>query len=337
MEYSFYAVGWQQPQRGQIVGKVKNFRQAYVDKGLEEFSAQIQFANNNSEHSNSLIKRFKEAAECLGNLKTNGNNTEAPFYREIDFNKPNNETARIKLITSKLNENMNALRNFDGIRFYILIVTDHEMTYRFYIKALRTAKVGRFSLVRVVNGHSKIIDNENNQGKVLPYIVSYAETITNQNQVVQYIFNVQDYEDMFGLNDSKLLIAKEILAKFLGSADVEPEYKVASIYTVKVPNGENLNIYNKLKINRKWVNKLVNYAGEADAYEWHDVKRANEMSENFGQVPFAYDEARKQIILTADTLEAFISVLLNTKKIGVAKNEFEDSLAKKRKVKDSLK
>jgi len=58
---------------------------------------------------------------------------------------------------------------------------------------------------------------------------------------------------------------------------------------------------------------------------------------SFGQVPFAYDEVKKQIILTADGLEAFISVLLNTKKIGVAKNECEDSLAKKRKVKDSLK
>ena len=300
MEYSFYAVGWQRPQRGQIVGKVKNFRQAYVDQGLEEFSSQIQFANNNSEPSNSLIKKFEEAVKCLDNLKTNGNTTEVPFYREIDFNKPNNETARIELITSKLNENMNALRNFEGIRFYILIVTDQTMTYRFYIKALRTAKVGRFSLVRVVNGHSKIIDNENNQGKVLPYIVSYAETVTDQNQVVQYIFNVQDYEDMFGLNDSKLLIAKEILTKFLGSGDVEPEYKVASGYTVKVPNGEKLNIYKKLEINRKWVNKLVNYAGEADAYEWHDVKRANEMAEDFGQVPFAYDEVKKQIILTDD-------------------------------------
>lgn len=336
MDASFFAVGWQPPQKGQLVGQVKDFRRVYIKQGLKEFVGQIQFANIPHVQAISLIEKFAQAANGLENLATNGNNLEVPFYRPIDFKKPDNETARISKVTEQLSENLDSLRNYTGIRFYILVAETAEIIYRFYIKALRTAKVGRFTIMNKMDGSFAIMDNKEDLGKVLPYQVSYAETITRaNNKVVQYIFNVQDYEDMFGLNELKLLRAKQILAKFLASDGEEPEYKIATEFTVEIPPTELSAIYAKLETNRKWTNKLVKYAGEAADYAWEDVKRANQIAAEFGQVPFSFDEVKNQILLTADTLEAFISVLLNTKKLGIAKNEYEDSLAKKRKAKGS--
>ena len=75
---------------------------------------------------------------------------------------------------------------------------------------------------------------------------------------------------------------------------------------------------------------LAKYNDEASSYEWECVKSANELSEQFFQTPFDFDEEKKEIYLTADSLEAFISVITNAKKLGIAKNEYEDSLADKR-------
>ena len=99
---------------------------------------------------------------------------------------------------------------------------------------------------------------------------------------------------------------------------------------MKVSDEEYKKIKAKLKSHRKLINLLAKYNDEASSYEWECVKSANELSEQFFQTPFDFDEEKKEIYLTADSLEAFISVITNAKKLGIAKNEYEDSLADKR-------
>ena len=64
-----------------------------------------------------------------------------------------------------------------------------------------------------------------------------------------------------------------------------------------------------------------------------DVKQANELSKEFMQTPFFFDDANHKIEVTASSLDAFVSVISNTKKLGIAKHEYEDSLANKRTTK----
>lgn len=329
MKIDFYAVGWQPARGKQQVGQVKDFRKGiFNDSGLNDFVSHLSFGNEFNINEENLIDKFKIAITSLDNVETNGNNTEVPFYRRVS-KELTNEFNRCEIITQELNQELPPLQDFNHIRFYILVIENSNNFYRFYIKALRTTKLKTRFVLTLFNKSIKIVDTEND-GKALSYTICYAETLSN-NFITQYVFNIQDYEDIFGLNESKIRLAKSNLKKFIKSTDTNDNYKISKKYLVKISNDEELNeIYSKISSNRKLANLLSKYNGEAENYPWDDVKKANELSKKFLQTPFEIDEDANSIILTSDSLDAFVSVISNTKKLGISKNEYEDSLASKR-------
>ena len=321
-----YAIGWQAG-RGQSLGKLKNFRKVISDEA-SDYIDNIQFANNQNSEKSTLNEKFDESIESLQNVETNGNNTEVPFYRKVDGSLQS-EIDRIQLVSSQLEQAIHPLRDFEDIRLYLVCEEIDGVQYKYFLKSIRAAKLKTRFIATLTSGKVRIVDIEKDEGRSLPFIISYAEK-TENNETVQYIFNVQDYEIMFGLNESKIITAEENYDKFLSHNDEEPLFKLSTDFKVKVSDKESEKIKAKLKSHRKLINLLAKYNDEASSYEWECVKSANELSEQFFQTPFDFDEEKKEIYLTADSLEAFISVITNAKKLGIAKNEYEDSLADKR-------
>ncbi len=323
-----YAIGWQAG-RGKSLGKLKNFRKVISDEA-SNYIGNIQFANNQNSNESTLTlkEKFEESIESLQNVETNGNNTEVPFYRKVDGSLQS-EIDRIQLVSSQLETDLPPLKNFEDIRLYLVREEIDGVQYKYFLKSIRAAKLKTRFIATLTSGKVKIVDIEKDEGRSLPFIISYAEK-TENNETVQYIFNVQDYEIMFGLNESKIIAAEENYEKFLSHNDKEPVFKLSTDFKVKVSDEESEKIKAKLKSHRKLINLLAKYDDEASSYEWECVKSANELSEQFFQTPFDFDEEKKEIYLTADSLEAFISVITNAKKLGIAKNEYEDSLADKR-------
>lgn len=323
-----YAIGWQ-PGRGKSLGKLKNFRKVISDEA-SNYIGNIQFVNNQNSNESTLTlkEKFEESIESLQNVETNGNNTEVPFYRKVDGSLQS-EIDRIQLVSSQLETDLPPLKNFEDIRLYLVCEEIDGVQCKYFLKSIRAAKLKTRFIATLTSGKVKIVDIEKDEGRSLPFIISYAEK-TENNETVQYIFNVQDYEIMFGLNESKIIAAEENYEKFLSHNDKEPVFKLSTDFKVKVSDEESEKIKAKLKSHRKLINLLAKYDDEASSYEWECVKSANELSEQFFQTPFDFDEEKKEIYLTADSLEAFISVITNAKKLGIAKNEYEDSLADKR-------
>lgn len=323
-----YAIGWQAG-RGKSLGKLKNFRKVISDEA-SNYIGNIQFANNQNSNESTLTlkEKFEESIESLQNVETNGNNMEVPFYRKVDGSL-RSEIDRIQLVSSQLETDLPPLKNFEDIRLYLVCEEIDGVQYKYFLKSIRAAKLKTRFIATLTSGKVKIVDIEKDEGRSLPFIISYAEK-TENNETVQYIFNVQDYEIMFGLNESKIIAAEENYEKFLSHNDKEPVFKLSTDFKVKVSDKESEKIKAKLKSHRKLINLLAKYNDEASSYEWECVKSANELSEQFFQIPFDFDEEKKEIYLTADSLEAFISVITNAKKLGIAKNEYEDSLADKR-------
>jgi hypothetical protein len=326
-----YAIGWQAG-RGKSLGKLKNFRKVISDEA-NVYVDNIQFSNNQNSKKLTLKEKFEESIESLQNVETNGNNTEVPFYRKIDGSLQS-ETDRIQLISSQIGTTLPSLKTFEDIRLYLVCEEIDGVQYKYFLKSIRAAKLETRFVATVTSGKVKIVDIEKNEGRSLPFIISYAEK-TENNETVQYIFDVQDYEIMFGFNESKIIKAEENFDKFLSYNDEEPLFKLSTDFKVKVSDEESEKIKAKLKSHRKLINLLAKYNDEASSYEWECVKRANELSEQFFQTPFTFNEESKEIYLTAESLEAFISVITNAKKLGIAKNEYEDSLADKRQ-KDNI-
>lgn len=318
-----YAIGWQAG-RGKLLGKLKNFRKVISDEA-SNYIGNIQFANNqNSDESTLTLKeKFEESIESLQNVETNGNNTEVPFYRKIDESLQS-EIDRIQLVSSQLETDLPPLKNFEDIRLYLVCEEIDGVQYKYFLKSIRVAKLKTRFIATLTSGKVKIVDIEKDEGRSLPFIISYAEK-TENNETIQYIFDVQDYEIMFGLNESKIITAEENYKKFLSH-----NFKLSTDFKVKVSDEESEKIKAKLKSHRKLINLLAKYNDEASSYEWKCVKRANKLSAQFFQTPFTFNEKSKEIYLTAESLEAFISVITNAKKLGIAKNEYEDSLADKR-------
>ena len=321
-----YAIGWQTG-RGKSLGKLKNFRKVISDEA-SDYIDNIQFANNQNSEKSTLNEKFEESIESLQNVETNGNNTDVPFYRKVDGNLQS-EIDRIQLVSSQLEPVIPPLRDFEDIRLYLVCEEIDGVHYKYFLKSIRAAKLKTRFIATLTSGKVKIVDIEKDEGRSLPFIISYAEK-TENNETVQYIFNVQDYEIMFGLNESKIVMAEENYEKFLSHNNDEPLFKLSTDYKVRVSDDESKKIRTKLKSHRKLINLLAKYNNEASNYEWECVKSANKLSEQFFQTPFDFDEEKKEIYLTADSLEAFISVITNAKKLGIAKNEYEDSLADKR-------
>ena len=317
-----YAIGWQAG-RGKSLGKLKNFRKVISDEA-SDYIHNIQFANNPNSEKSTLKEKFEESIESLQNVETNGNNTEVPFYRKVDESLQS-EIDRIQLVSSQLETDLPPLKDFEDIRLYLVCEEIDGVQYKYFLKSIRAAKLETRFIATVTSGKVRIVDIEKNEGRSLPFIISYAEK-TENNETVQYIFNVQDYEIMFGFNESKIIKAEENYEKFLSH-----DFKLSTDFKVKVSDEESKKIKAKLKSHRKLINLLAKYNDEASSYEWKFVKRANKLSAQFFQTPFDFDEEKKEIYLTADSLEAFISVITNAKKLGIAKNEYEDSLADKRK------
>ncbi|CJH92727.1 Uncharacterised protein [Streptococcus pneumoniae] len=207
---------------------------------------------------------------------------------------------------------------------YLVCEEIDGVQYKYFLKSIRVAKLKTRFIATLTSGKVKIVDIEKDEGRSLPFIISYAEK-TENNETIQYIFDVQDYEIMFGLNESKIITAEENYKKFLSH-----NFKLSTDFKVKVSDEESEKIKAKLKSHRKLINLLAKYNDEASSYEWKCVKRANKLSAQFFQTPFTFNEKSKEIYLTAESLEAFISVITNAKKLGIAKNEYEDSLADKR-------
>ena len=325
-----YAIGWQAG-RGKSLGKLKNFRKVISDEA-SNYIGNIQFANNQNSNESTLTltlkEKFEESIESLQNVETNGNNTEVPFYRKIDESLQS-EIDRIQLVSSQLETDLPPLKNFEDIRLYLVCEEIDGVQYKYFLKSIRVAKLKTRFIATLTSGKVKIVDIEKDEGRSLPFIISYAEK-TENNETIQYIFDVQDYEIMFGLNESKIIMAEENYENFLSHDDKEPLFKLSRDFKVKVSDEESEKIKDKLKSHRKLINLLAKYNDEASSYEWECVKRANELSEQFFQTPFTFNEESKEIYLTAESLEAFISVITNAKKLGIAKNEYEDSLAEKR-------
>ena len=316
-----YAIGWQAG-RGKSLGKLKNFRKVISDEA-SNYIGNIQFANNQNSEKSTLKEKFEESIESLQNVETNGNNTEVPFYRRVDGSLQS-EIDRIQLVSSQLEQAIHPLRDFEDIRLYLVCEDIDGVQYKYFLKSIRAAKLKTRFIATFTSGKVRIVDIEKNEGRSLPFIISYAEK-TENNETVQYIFNVQDYEIMFGFNESKIIKAEENYEKFLSH-----DFKLSTDFKVKVSDEESKKIKAKLKSHRKLINLLAKYNDEASSYEWEFVKKANELSEQFFQTPFTFNEKSKEIYLTAESLEAFISVITNAKKLGIAKNEYEDSLADKR-------
>lgn len=321
-----YAIGWQAG-RGKSLGKLKNFRKVISDEA-SDYIDNIQFANNQNSEKSTLNEKFEESIESLQNVETNGNNTEVPFYRKVDGTLQS-EIDRIQLVSSQLEPAIPPLRDFEDIRLYLVCEEIDGVQYKYFLKSIRAAKLKTRFIATLTSGKVKIVDTKKDEGRSLPFIISYAEK-TENNETVQYIFNVQDYEIMFGLNESKIIAAEENYKKFLSH-----NFKLSTDFKVKVSDEESKKIKAKLKSHRKLINLLAKYNDEASSYEWECVKRANELSEQFFQTPFTFNEESKEIYLTAESLEAFISVITNAKKLGIAKNEYEDLLADKRQ-KDNI-
>ena len=321
-----YAIGWQAG-RGQSLGKLKNFRKVISDEA-SDYIDNIQFANNQNSEKSTLNEKFEESIESLQNVETNGNNTEVPFYRKVDETLQS-EIDRMQLVSSQLEPAIPPLRDFEDIRLYLVCEEIDGVQYKYFLKSIRAAKLKTRFIATLTSGKVKIVDTKKDEGRSLPFIISYAEK-TENNETVQYIFNVQDYEIMFGLNESKIIAAEENYKKFLSH-----NFKLSTDFKVKVSDEESKKIKAKLKSHRKLINLLAKYNDEASSYEWECVKRANELSEQFFQTPFTFNEESKEIYLTAESLEAFISVITNAKKLGIAKNEYEDLLADKRQ-KDNI-
>ncbi|HEL1565380.1 TPA: hypothetical protein TXI81_000882 [Streptococcus suis] len=317
-----YAVGWQAGQ-GKVLGKLKNFREVVSDD-LEKYISNIKFATDINSEKESIEDKFDEAIVTLQNIETNGNNTEVPFFRLVTH-KLTGDYERIKLISEQIDQTLPKLNDFKNIRLYMITHQIEETEYRYFLKALRTATLKSRFIATQTSGKIKITDLEN-EGKSMPFVISYAEKITNES-VIQYIFDVQDYEIIFGLNESKMKMAKENYSKFLSLGDNPPEYKISGEYKVEVSDSESKKIEEKLKSNRKLINMLSKYSNEAEQFKWEYVIKANELSQMFSQTPFQFDEGKKTIMLTAESLEAFVSVITNAKKLGIAKNEYEDATA----------
>lgn len=318
-----YAIGWQVG-RGKSLGKLKNFRKVISDEA-SNYIGNIQFANNQNSNESTLTlkEKFEESIESLQNVETNGNNTEVPFYRKIDESLQS-EIDRIQLVSSQLETDLPPLKNFEDIRLYLVCEEIDGVQYKYFLKSIRVAKLKTRFIATLTSGKVKIVDIEKDEGRSLPFIISYAEK-TENNETIQYIFDVQDYEIMFGLNESKIITAEENYKKFLSH-----NFKLSTDFKVKVSDEESEKIKAKLKSHRKLINLLAKYNDEASSYEWKCVKRANKLSAQFFQTPFTFNEKSKEIYLTAESLEAFISAITNAKKLGIAKNEYEDSLADKR-------
>ena len=316
-----YAIGWQAG-RGKSLGKLKNFRKVISDEA-SNYIGNIQFANNQNSEKSTLKEKFEESIESLQNVETNGNNTEVPFYRRVDGSLQS-EIDRIQLVSSQLEQAIHPLRDFEDIRLYLVCEDIDGVQYKYFLKSIRAAKLKTRFIATFTSGKVRIVDIEKNEGRSLPFIISYAEK-TENNETIQYIFDVQDYEIMFGLNESKIITAEENYEKFLSH-----NFKLSTDFKVNVSDEESEKIKAKLKSHRKLINLLAKYNNEASNYEWEYIKKANKLSEHFFQTPFDFDEEKKEIYLTADSLEAFISVITNAKKLGIAKNEYEDSLADKR-------
>lgn len=318
-----YAIGWQAG-RGKSLGKLKNFRKVISDEA-SNYIGNIQFANNQNSNESTLTlkEKFEESIESLQNVEANGNNTEVPFYRKIDESLQS-EIDRIQLVSSQLETDLPPLKNFEDIRLYLVCEEIDGVQYKYFLKSIRVAKLKTRFIATLTSGKVKIVDIEKDEGRSLPFIISYAEK-TENNETIQYIFDVQDYEIMFGLNESKIITAEENYKKFLSH-----NFKLSTDFKVKVSYEESEKIKAKLKSHRKLINLLAKYNDEASSYEWKCVKRANKLSAQFFQTPFTFNEKSKEIYLTAESLEAFISVITNAKKLGIAKNEYEDLLADKR-------
>lgn len=321
-----YAIGWQAG-RGKSLGKLKNFRKVISDEA-SDYVDNIQFANNQNSEKSTLKEKFEESIKSLQNVENNGNNTEVPFYRKVDGSLQS-EIDRIKLVSSQLEQALPSLNAFEDIRVYLVCEEIKGVQYKYFLKSIRAAKLKTRFIATLTSGKVEIVDIKKDEGRSLPFIISYAEK-TENNETVQYIFNVQDYEIMFGLNESKIIAAEENYKKFLSH-----NFKLSTDFKVKVSDEESKKIKAKLKSHRKLINLLAKYNDEASSYEWECVKRANELSEQFFQTPFTFNEESKEIYLTAESLEAFISVITNAKKLGIAKNEYEDLLADKRQ-KDNI-
>ena len=245
-----YAIGWQAG-RGKSLGKLKNFRKVISDEA-SNYIGNIQFANNQNSNESTLTlkEKFEESIESLQNVETNGNNTEVPFYRKIDESLQS-EIDRIQLVSSQLETDLPPLKNFEDIRLYLVCEEIDGVQYKYFLKSIRVAKLKTRFIATLTSGKVKIVDIEKDEGRSLPFIISYAEK-TENNETIQYIFDVQDYEIMFGLNESKIITAEENYKKFLSH-----NFKLSTDFKVKVSDEESEKIKAKLKSHRKLINLLA--------------------------------------------------------------------------------
>lgn len=213
----------------------------------------------------------------------------------------------------------------------MLTLENDNTKYRFFIKFLRQYEIKTRFVLSHLDKELKIQDlKERTKCVSFPSTISYVEKISNREKT-QYVFNVQDYDDIFALSDLKIQKAIENFDQFISDKKDKPKFKIAGDFELQVDKKYLSDIRKLLKEQRLLHNKLSRYNGEASKFELNNIKEANSFAETFSQKPFIIEEENKKFIVTLDTFEAFVSVVTNTKKLEVASHTITDSLGKRKK------
>lgn len=269
----------------------------------------------------------------LSQAEINGKNELEPFFREItseidDFN-------RIEDVSNLLKSDLPTATSIDEIGFVMLQYENNNITYRFFIKMIRSnqihsnysLKVSKFSKKKV-----SISSHKGEESKSLSTLICYAEKI-GINDYFQYIFDVTDYEQIFGINNIKSERCRNKLKEFQEKNILFNGYKILfdNQLTEEI-------IIKFFKQHRRCTNALYRYNDEAQYYDINHIKDALKYAEEFGQEAFLIDEKEKIIFINSlKSLEALISIVTNKKKLAIAFNDIEDGVATKKNYKSGNK
>lgn len=308
--------------------KVTNLRKLTLDGSIvNDYIHDLRFKNFEDVDNDDIIKKLEEVRIHLNKSEINGKNEIEPFFREItndidDFN-------RIEDISKKLRNDLPIATSIDHMSFVLIQYEEDKVIYRFFVKMLRNQSMhSNYSLKNSGCIQKKICieSHKNEKRKSLPTTICYAEKI-GINDYFQYVFDVNDYEKIFGINNIKSENCRNKLKQFQKSHILFNGYKV--IFDKQLTDEV---IIKFLKKHRRCTNALYRYNDEAKDYDINNIKEALKYAEEFGQEAFSINKQEKTIFIASlKSLEALISIITNKKKLAIASNDIEDGIATKKK------
>lgn len=305
----------------------KNFRKLNLSElDTKEYIQNLKFSNFEFLNSGNIIDDLEQARTALNQSKINGKNENEPFCRAIS--PIIDDYSRIDSINKLVNSDILEADNLDHVSFVMLQYEKSNIKYRFFIKMIRSQSINsNYSLkIRKASKKASIKSHRNEARKSLSTLICYAEKIGNTDYF-QYVFNVDDYEKIFGINNIKSEICREKLSELQKNNILFNGYKV--IFDQQLTEEK---IVDFLKKHRRCTNALYRYNGEAKNYDIKNVREALKYAEEFGQEAFEINDQDKIITLESlDSLEALISIITNKKKLAIVSNDIEDGIATKKK------